>query len=101
MNMPNGTQARVNIDYHIEVDEHYYSVPYQLLREKLDVRLTATTIEAFQKGERVAAHARSYVKGGYTTLKEHMPSEHRSYAEWSPDRFIRGRLRSAKPPPNW
>jgi transposase len=82
-------QARVNIDYHITVDEHYYSVPYQLLRQKLDVRLTATTIEAFQKGVRVAAHARAYAKGGYTTLSEHMPSEHRSYAEWSPDRFIR------------
>jgi transposase len=83
------SQARVNIDYHITVEEHYYSVPYQLLRQRLDVRLTATTIEAFQKGIRVAAHPRVYVKGGYTTLKEHMPSEHRSYAEWSPDRFIR------------
>jgi transposase len=55
-------KAKVNIDYHIEVDHHYYSVPYQLLREKLDVRLTATTVEAFHKGERVAARARSYVE---------------------------------------
>jgi transposase len=82
-------QARVDINYHILIDEHFYSVPYQLLRQKLEVRLTATTIEAFQKGERVAAHARSYVKGGYTSLKEHMPSQHRAYAEWNPDRFIR------------
>ena len=81
-------KARVNIDYHIEVDGHYYSVPFQLLRERLDVRLTATTIEAFRKGERVAAHARSYVRGIPTTVKEHMPPEHRSYAEWSPSRFI-------------
>jgi len=81
-------KARVNVDYHIEVDHHYYSVPFQLLREKVDVRLTATTVEAFHKGGRVAAHARSYVRGGYTTLKEHMPPEHRSYAEWSPSRFI-------------
>ena len=81
-------KARVNFDYHIEVDHHYYSVPFQLLHERLDVRLTATTVEAFHKGERVAAHVRSYVKGGYTTLKEHMPSEHRAYAEWSPARFI-------------
>jgi len=81
-------KARVNIDYHIEVDGHYYSVPFQLLRERLDVRLTATTIEAFHKGERVVAHARPYVRGGYTTLREHMPPEHRSYAEWSPSRFI-------------
>ncbi len=81
-------KARVNIDYHIEVDGHYYSVPFQLLHEKLDVRLTATTIEAFHKGERIAAHARSYVRGTPTTVREHMPSEHRSYAEWSPARFI-------------
>jgi transposase len=81
-------KAKVNIDYHIEVDGHYYSVPFQLLHEKLDVRLTGTTIEAFRKGERVAAHARSYVRGGYTTQKEHMPPNHRGYAEWSPARFI-------------
>jgi len=80
--------ARVNIDYHIEVDHHYYSVPFPLLRERLDVRLTATTVEAFRKGERVAAHARSYVRGGHSTLKEHMPPEHRRYAEWSPSRFV-------------
>jgi len=81
-------KSRVNVDYHIEVEHHYYSVPFQLLREKVDVRLTATTLEVFHKGARVAAHARSYVRGGYTTLKEHMPPEHRSYAEWSPSRFI-------------
>ncbi len=82
-------KARVNIDYHIEVDHHYYSVPYQLLRERVDVRLTATTVEVFRKGERVAAHARSYLKGQPTTLKDHMPPEHRSYAEWNPPRFIK------------
>ena len=81
-------KARVNVDYHIEVDHHYYSVPFQLLRERLDVRLTATVVEAFHKGERVAAHAKSYLRGKHTTLKEHMPPEHRSYAEWSPSRFI-------------
>ena len=81
-------KSRVNVDYHIEVDHHYYSVSFQLLREKVDVRLTATTLEVFHKGGRVAAHARSYVKGSYTTLKEHMPPNHRAYAEWSPDRFI-------------
>ena len=81
-------KARVNVDYHLEVDHHYYSVPFQLLREKVDVRLTAATLEVFRKGERVAAHARSHIRGGYTTLKEHMPPEHRSYAEWSPSRFI-------------
>jgi len=81
-------KATVNIDYHIEVDGHYYSVPFRLLREKLDVRLTVATMEALHKGERVAAHTRSYVRGGHSTLKEHMPPEHRRYAEWSPSRFI-------------
>jgi len=82
-------KARVQLNYHIEVERHYYSVPYRLLHEKLDIRLTATTLEAFRKGERVAAHVRSYHKNGYTTLPEHMPPEHRFYAEWNPDRFIR------------
>jgi transposase len=83
-------KAKVNIDYHIEirVDHHYYSVPYQLLHERLDIRLTATTVEAFQRGERVAAHIRSYVRGEYTTLPEHRPAGHQAYAEWSPGRFI-------------
>jgi len=81
-------KATVNIDYHIEIDHHYYSISFQLLRERLDVRLTATTVEAFHKGERVAAHVRSYVKGAHTTLREHMPPEHQQYAEWSPSRFI-------------
>ena len=81
-------KATVNIDYHIEVEGHYYSVPFRLMREKLDVRLNAATIEALHKGERVAAHAKSSVKGAHSTLKEHMPPEHRFYAEWSPSRFI-------------
>lgn len=81
-------KATVNIDYHIEVDGHYYSVPFRLLRERLDMRLTATTLEAFFKGERVAAHARSYARGRHTTLPEHMPPEHRRYAEWTPSRII-------------
>ncbi len=82
------SKAKVQLNYHIEVDHHYYSVPYQLLHERLDIRLTATTIEAFHKGERVAAHVRLYTKNGYTTLPEHMPPSHRYYAEWNPARFI-------------
>lgn len=81
-------KARVNIDYHVEANRHCYSVPYGLIHEVLDLRLTATTMEAFRKGERVAAHARSYVIGAPTTLKEHMPPEHRHYAEWTPTRIL-------------
>lgn len=72
-------KARVNIDYHIEVDHHYYSVPYQLVREQVDVRLTSTTLEVLFKNRRVAAHKRDYVPGGFTTLKEHMPKSHQRY----------------------
>jgi transposase len=81
-------KAKVQLNYHIEVDRHYYSVPYQFLHERVDIRLTAAIVEAFHKGERVAAHVRSHVKGGYTTLPEHMPPSHRYYAEWNPARFI-------------
>jgi transposase len=80
--------ATVNIDYHIEVERHYYSVPFRLIREKLDVRLTATTVEAFLKGERVAAHVRSFIPHRHTTLKEHMPPAHQKYLEWTPSRII-------------
>jgi transposase len=81
--------ASVNIDYHIEVDKHYYSVPFRLLHEKLDVRLTAHTVEAFQKGERVATHLRSFLPHQHSTLKEHMPAGHQNYLEWTPSRILR------------
>jgi transposase len=80
--------ATVNIDYHIEVDKHYYSVPFRLIRDKLDVRLTAHTVEAFQKGERVVAHVRSFIAHRHTTLKEHMPPSHQKYLEWTPSRIV-------------
>jgi len=82
------SKAKVQLNYHIEVDHHYYSVPYQLLHERIDIRLTATIVEAFHKGDRVTAHVRLYTKNGYTTLPEHMPPSHRYYAEWNPARFI-------------
>ena len=83
------SQHKVNIDYHIEVDHHYYSVPYQLIHERVDVRLTSTTLEALFKGRRVALHRRSYIKGGHTTLKEHMPKAHQEHLEWTPSRLLR------------
>lgn len=81
--------ATVHIDYHIDVDDHYYSVPYDLKGEKLHVRFTAHTVEVFRKGQRVACHVRSYLPHQHTTVKEHMPPAHRKYSEWSPDRFVR------------
>ena len=82
-------KAKVNIDYHIEVDHHYYSVPYQLIHEELEVRFTDTLVEVFFKGRRVASHLRSHRKGGHTTLPEHMPKAHQKYLEWTPSRLIR------------
>jgi transposase len=71
-------------DYHVEVDDHYYSVPFRLLRETVDARLTDTTIEVFHKGIRVASHPRSSTRNRHTAIPEHMPSSHRRYAEWTP-----------------
>jgi len=81
-------KSTVNIDYHVEVDAHYYSVPYQLAKERVDVRLTAATMEVLFKNKRVASHARSYDKWQHTTLEEHMPKSHQKYLEWTPSRII-------------
>jgi transposase len=81
-------QAIVNIDYHVEVDEHYYSVPHQLVRHKVEVRFTASSVECFFKGKRVAAHARSNARGRHTTLPEHMPESHRKHQQWTPGRVL-------------
>jgi transposase len=82
-------RTRVNIDYHIEIDRHYYSVPYQLAKEQVDVRITATVVEVLFKNQRVASHQRSYIPGKSTTLKAHMPKSHQKYLEWTPSRIIK------------
>ncbi len=82
-------KKRSGINYHLEVYNHYYSVPYQLRREYLDVRLTGSIAEVFFNNKRVASHIRSYIKWGYTTLAEHMPKAHQAYADWTPERLIR------------
>ena len=81
-------KARVNIDYHVEVCAHYYSVPYALVHEQLDVRLTDRTVEIFHKGKRVASHPRSDHAGRHTTQTDHMPQSHQRYLEWTPSRLI-------------
>jgi transposase len=81
--------ARVGIDYHVEIDGFFYSVPHALLREQVDTRTTTRTIEIFHRGKRVASHARRYGGPRHGTLPDHMPSSHRRYAEWSPERFAR------------
>jgi len=82
-------QCRAGLDYHVEVERHYYSVPHTLLRETIWARITARTVELFHRGKRVAAHARSSSDRKHTTVREHMPSSHRRYAEWTPERIQR------------
>jgi transposase len=82
-------KSRVNIDYRIEIDRHYYSVPYQLAREQVDARLTSSTVEVLFNNRRVASHIRSYRQGAFSTLREHMPKSHQRYLEWTPSRIIR------------
>jgi transposase len=81
-------QVRVNIDYHVEVEGHYYSVPYALGHHQLEARLSAQTVELFHKGKRIASHLRAWQKGRHTTIAAHMPKAHRHYAEWTPQRLI-------------
>jgi transposase len=80
---------RVGIDYHVELDNHFYSVPYRFARTEVEARLTPRTVEIFLKGERIAAHLRSSGNGRHTTVPEHMPSSHRRYADWTVDRIRR------------
>ncbi len=80
--------AKVNIDYHVAVDKHFYSAPYQLIHQQLDVRLTDKTVELFQRGKRVAAHRRSHQPGRFTTVEEHRPKSHQRYLEWTPSRIL-------------
>jgi transposase len=80
-------KVRLGIDYHVRFDDHFYSAPYQLVREDLWLRASAQTVELFFKGNRVTSHARSFIRFKKTTIAEHMPSHHRAYAEWTPERI--------------
>jgi len=82
-------RCRVNIDYHIDVDKHFYSVPFRLLRQEVEARITAKAVEIFHRGKLVAAHIRSLRAHRPTTLPEHMPSSHRRYRDWTHERIQR------------
>jgi len=89
-------RATVHIDYHIQVAGNFYSVPYTLVRQPVEVRLTATTLEVLHDGKRVACHRRSWKQGHTFTLSEHMPENHREVSRWSPD-LMRQRARRIGP----
>jgi transposase len=78
-------QRRVGLDYHVDIDGHYYSVPHRLLRQQLEAR----TVELFHKGEHVACHLLAGARGRHTTVTEHMPSSHRRHAGWTHERIQR------------
>lgn len=81
-------KAGVNIDHHVEVADNFYSVPYQLVQQAVEVRLTATTVEILYRGQRVAAHTRVFGKGQYVTNDHHRPTAHQKHLEWTPDRLV-------------
>jgi transposase len=80
--------VRVNIDYHVEFDRHWYSVPYQLTQQQVEIRATAATVEIFHKGMRVASHGRSHAAHRHTTTHEHRPKAHQRHLEWTPSRIV-------------
>jgi transposase len=80
--------AKVNIDYHVEYEGHYYSVPHRLVGTKLELRITGLLLECFASNQRVASHAVSALKGKFTTVAEHMPVSHRAHLEWTPAKLI-------------
>jgi len=80
--------AKVNIDYHVEVDRHWYSVPYQLVGQQCDTRVTVAIVEVLHRGKRVASHRRSTKQGRVTTEPAHMPESHRRHAAWTPGRIV-------------
>lgn len=81
-------KARVGIDYHIEIERHFYSVPHSFRRHQIEVRITGKTIECFAGGKRIAVHVRSHLCGAHSTQAEHMPKSHRAHLEWTPGRFL-------------
>lgn len=81
-------KVRAGADYHVQVDDHYYSVLYTYAKKELDARFTQNTIEIFYKNNRIASHLRSYKKHKHTTVREHMPKRHQAYAEWTPERIV-------------
>ena len=81
-------QARVNIDYHVAYDGNWYSVPYSLTGQQVEVRSTPTTVEIFHRGQRVASHLRSRERNKPVTQNEHRPKSHQAHLEWPPSRIV-------------
>ena len=82
--------AKVSFNYHIEVDERFYSVPYEYIKRDVDVRITRNVVEVFFEGNRICSHVRLYDRQDkYSTQDAHMPPNHQQYVQWNGDRFRR------------
>jgi len=81
-------QARVNIDYHVAFDDNWYSVPYMLTGEMVDIHATPTTVELFHRGKRVASHVRHRGRYKAVTQKDHRPRSHQEHLDWTPSRIV-------------
>jgi transposase len=81
-------QARVNIDYHVELEGHYYSVPYKFIRTKVEICFNARIVKILQDNQVIASHRRSFSKGQHSTIPEHRPKEHQAYLDWSPAKLV-------------
>ena len=86
--LPRWKTAKVNIDYHVEFDEHYYSVPHRLVGSSVEVRVVEAMVEIFHDNQRVACNALSSKRGKHTTAAEHMPASHRAHLQWTPSKLI-------------
>jgi transposase len=82
-------RSKLNIDYHIELEHRYYSAPYRLVRQEVEVRVTTQAVEIFHRGSRVASHKREYGSRRFITDSQHMPASHRAHLEWTPSRLVR------------
>ncbi len=81
--------AKVNIDYHVELDRHYYSVPYRHIHKEVRIRYTKDIVEIFLNSQRIASHKKNNFAGGHSTITDHMPDGHREHMEWNPSRILR------------
>ena len=81
-------RGKVNIDCHVQIENNFYSAPYKYVQKKVDARITATTVELFFKGERIASHPLCFGRGKYATDNSHFSPAHKSYLEWTPERLI-------------
>lgn len=80
-------KVRVGVDYHVAFEHHYYSVPYEFIKQEIDLRMTGTTIQCYVKGKLIATHVRAYRKG-HSTVKAHMPKSHQEYLKWTPEKIL-------------